>query len=206
MTSDVWSKLELGYHIPKKNPNDPSNITPTPRDDWRGRKRERTKSPSPPQGPAAPSGLRSNVPQRNANFDQPPRLFPPRNQQRAMLPAGWHQSQDERGKPYYYDASGRTQWDVPTAPAAEPPPPPPKALLHQENLQRIIDECTKEQPVKPKSTPGATSASVDEKKAWESWNSVRKQQEYDCRVIKPLVQAIQRQVQRQIAYGGGKAA
>jgi len=123
-----------------------------------------------------------------------------------MLPAGWHQSQDERGKPYYYDASGRTQWDVPTAPAAEPPPPPPKALLHQENLQRIIDECTKEQPVKPKSTPGATSASVDEKKAWESWNSVRKQQEYDCRVIKPLVQAIQRQVQRQIAYGGGKAA
>jgi len=195
---DVWSKLELGYRIPKKTPNDPSNITPTPCDDWRKRKRERTKSPSPPHG-SAPFGPRSNVPHRYANFCRSPRLFPPRNQQRAMLPAGWHQSQDERGKPYYYDASGRTQWDVPTAPAAEPPPPPPKALLHQGNLQRIIDECTKGQPVKPKSksTLGATpqtsaeaSASVDKKKAWESWNSVTKQ-EYDCLVIKPLVQAIQ---------------
>lgn len=191
---DIWSKLELGYRIPKKNPNDRNNTSTPTLDDWRGRKRERTKSrsPSPPQGPAAPSGPRSNIPQRQNFYRPPPRPFPRNNQPRQpALPAGWHQSKDERGKVYYYDTSGRTQWEFPTAPAAEPPPPPPKALTHQDNLQRIIDSLKERPSATPPQKAVETPTLSEKEKAWEALNSGEKQQKYDHKVIRPLVEEVQ---------------
>lgn len=198
---DIWSKLELGYRIPKRNPNDMNSANQTPREDWRDRdrKRARTKSrsPSPPQGPAAPSGPRSNIPQRNTNFYRPRPAFPPRPPQRAQLPAGWHESRDERGKSYYYNARGQVQWELPTVAVAEPPPPP-KPLTDQENLQRIIDECTKERTPQAKPSPittpqprAETSGSTEKSREWELWPEAKRQKAYDVNAIRPLVKYVE---------------
>ena len=198
---DIWGKLELGYRIPKRNPNDVNSANQTPREDWRDRDRKRAKtksrSPSPPQGPAAPSGPRSNIPQRNANFYRPRPTFPPRPPQRAPLPAGWHESRDERGKPYYYNARGQVQWEMPTVAVAEPPPPP-KPLTDQENLQRIIDECTKERTPQTKQSPVATpqpkadtSGPTEKNREWELWPEAKRQKAYDVNAIRPLVKYVE---------------
>jgi [histone H3]-lysine36 N-trimethyltransferase len=117
-----WSSLETGFRIgrKKRDPNAPqeANIYSQRRRSRSPVKREKSKSP--PRGPAAPTGPRSNIPQRN-NAYRPPksRSRPPPN-----LPAGWFAAQSPDGRPYYYNNNGTTTWEIPTAPAIQPPPPP----------------------------------------------------------------------------------
>jgi [histone H3]-lysine36 N-trimethyltransferase len=178
---DEWSKLEVAYRIPRKKRDPAETSTPTKPEpnryerreaaQERKRSRSRTRSRSPPRGPSAssaPSGPRSNLPQRN-NFYPRPRP-PPFN----PLPRGWFQAIAD-GKTYYYSSDGKTQWTRPTAAAAQPPPPP-KAPSNQDVLKSIIDNIVtakeKEREAK-NATPDTPQAVVKEKKdkKTEKWRS-----------------------------------
>lgn len=162
-----WSTLEVAYRIPrKKREAVTASTTATPdksnrfarRDSREERKarsksrsRSRSKSIDAPRGPAAPSGPRSNFPQRNPDFYAGPRpAFRPRPFN--SLPPGWFPATDENGRTYYYDASGKTTWQRPTL-AAAPPPPPPKPTSTNKALEDIINEITSAKANTPKDKP-----------------------------------------------------
>ncbi len=161
-----WSSLEVAYRIPrKKREAVTASTTATPeksnrfgrrdsREDRKARSksgsrsRSRSRSIDAPKGPAAPSGPRSNFPQRNPEFYGGPR--PPfRPRLFGGLPPGWFPATDEKGRTYYYDASGKTTWQRPTMPAA-PPPPPPKPTSTNKALEDIINEITSAKANTPK--------------------------------------------------------
>src|SRR6201996_9477106 len=143
---ESWSKLEVAYRIPRMK-RDP-NATTTDRridrydrrDGERRRSTSRTKSKSPDRI-QAPTGPRSNAPQRAGQFHQgprgPPRFRPPPPNGR--LPPGWYEASAANGAVYYYNDAGNTTWQRPTVPAVgAPPPPPPKAISDQQMLQDLI--------------------------------------------------------------------
>ena len=174
-----WSTLEVAYRIPRKKrevPNAANTSTPEKpnhfgrrdssregrkaRSKSRSKSRSRSRSPlDAPRGPAAPSGPRSNFPQRGPGFYIGPRpAFRPRP---FALPQGWFAALDENGRTYYYDSSGKTTWERPTTPAL-PPPPPPKPTSTNKALEDIINSITNEKNNTPKektisSTPKAAS-------------------------------------------------
>lgn len=167
-----WSTLEVAYRIPRKKREAlTASATATPdkanrfgrRDSREERKarsksrsRSRSKSIDAPRGPAAPSGPRSNFPQRNPDFYAGPR--PPfRPRPFNALPPGWFPATDENGRTYYYDASGKTTWQRPTL-AATPPPPPPKPTSTNKALEDIINEITSAKANTPKEKPLPSSA------------------------------------------------
>ena len=196
---DVWSKLEMGYRIPrvKRDPTDGNAGTPVRTDtidfdDRRGRQAKRgrseSKSPSPRRiAPTAPSGPRNNVPQRQAPFRP---NFAARPPPRTTLPAGWTEFTDKSsGKSYFHSADGRTVWEKPTHPAGTPPPPP-KPVSERERLQQIIDECstmntnvspavTPQQPVEKSDKPDKATGE------WGTW-STEKQKKFYKNLIAPL--------------------
>jgi [histone H3]-lysine36 N-trimethyltransferase len=168
---EEWSKLEVAYRIPRKK-FDPSAVSVFERRNT-DRPEEVTKSPSTPVL-VAPTGPRSNMPQRNLNFI-PSR--PPIRRPFNTLPAGWFTAMDEKGNPYYYSKSGQTTWIKPTFPAPEPPPPPkapPKSVQTAKALQDIIDSITKPDPSSQTPThPTPTADSTPkEKKHSEKWRSL----------------------------------
>jgi histone-lysine N-methyltransferase SETD2 len=149
----AWSKLEIGYRIPRLK-RDPNAGTPVRTENHferreRGRERSRSRSKSPstiaPKGPSAaniPSGPRVlNAPRGPAGFFVPPRpIMRPRPFN--PLPQGWFQATAENGSTYFYNSSGITQWQRPTQPADAPPPPPNKARNETQLLQDIIASIT----------------------------------------------------------------
>jgi len=172
-----WSKLEVAYRIPRKK-FDPSAVPVFERRNTERPAEEVTKSPSTPVI-VAPTGPRSNLPQRNLNFI-PAR--PPIRRPFNALPAGWFTATDEKGNPYYYSKSGQTTWIKPTFPALEPPPPPkapPKSVQTAKALQDIIDSITKPDPnsqTPTQSTPAAEST-PQEKKSGEKWRSMSQEKQ-----------------------------
>lgn len=199
----IWSQLEVGYRIPrmKRDPNALPAAEPKERFERRevtrqrsrSRSRSRSKSLDAPRGPAAPSGPRSNMPQRNANFYQgprPPFRRPPFN----PLPAGWFAAQSN-GQTYYYSASGQTTWQRPTIPAAQPPPPP-KVMTHEQKLQEIIKSITQNATPKDKisasATPQPTSekprkAKKDGQEKWRSYSEEKQKKLYENTVRRILM-------------------
>lgn len=182
----IWSKLEMGYRIPrvKRDPNAAAANTvnrferrEAARERSKSRSRSRSKSP-----PNAPSGPRSNVPSRNANF-RPYRRPPPFN----PLPPGWFAAV-ANGKTYYYSASGQTTWQRPTVPAAQPPPPP-KEKSHEQKLQDIIRSITQNASANEKSSASvtpqpATGGPKKEKKKegrekWRSYSEEKQKKVYE---------------------------
>ncbi|KAI9645961.1 histone methyltransferase set2 [Ciborinia camelliae] len=167
---EEWSKLEFAYRIPRRAPTLIAQVF-----DRRPEQVEKvTQSPSP--AIVAPTGPRSVIPQRNANF-MPNRPIPRRNNFN-VLPPGWFTAMDQNGNAYYYSKTGQTTWERPFMPAgAVPPPPPPKAapksVQTQKALQDIIDSITKE----PSTTPALSSHSAEgtpkeRKKPVEKWRSL----------------------------------
>ena len=138
---EEWSGLETAFRISrrKRDPNAPQELNV-----YSQRRRSRSPTPvrekpkSPPRGPAAPTGPRSNIPQRNSAY---------RGQvNRAILPSGWHIAHLPNGSSYYYSNAGVTTWDKPTAPATQPPPPPkPKAETQNKDLDDIIRKIEMEE-------------------------------------------------------------
>ena len=167
-----WSKLEVGYRIPRMKrevgagtPNKPISNR-FGRRDSRDRKarsispespkpRSRSRSIDAPRGPSAPSGPRSAFPQRGAgHFGGPRPPFRPRPFN--ALPSGWFMAQDQNNRTYYYDATGKTTWERPTQPAA-PPPPPPKPASTEKALEDIINAITNAKANESKERAAATS-------------------------------------------------
>ena len=160
-----WSTLETAYRIPRMK-RDPNSIVERhnqferreavrekPRSKSRSKSRSRSRSLDAPKGPAAPTGPRSSIPQRNGAFfgGRPPFRSPrPFN----GLPSGWFTA-ISNGSTYYYSANGETTWTRPTR-AATQPPPPPKPISTNKALDDIINEITN---AKAK-TPDKISASA----------------------------------------------
>ncbi|KAH6636248.1 methyltransferase-like protein [Chaetomium tenue] len=168
---DEWSKLETAYRIPRKKHD---HAGPIPGNSFEEERRNKDREePAKPTDPFAniviPTGPRSTIPQRNANFftgQQRPRK-PPTN-----LPAGWFVNTDKTGRYYFYDATGKTQWQRPLTPAIETPKVSAKAQQDQKALQSIIDSLTKEPT--PRHSAGhtpqrsTTPATEPKKDKWRS--------------------------------------
>ena len=189
---ESWSKLEIGYRIPrmKRDPNaalDRRTERVDRRDGERRRSRSRTRSKS-PERMQAPTGPRSNAPQRASSYFQgprpPPRFRPPPPS--GPLPSGWFEATAANGSVYYYNNSGNTTWQRPTIPAAgAPPPPPPKAVSDQQMLQDLIKNivATKKEPVKQASatpTPAETPKKERKEDKWRSLPEDKQKKMYEA--------------------------
>jgi len=196
---DEWSKLETAYRIPRKKldpaaPQPQANNSFEQRRGGQGRDEEpataaaaantannnnnNNKPASPFSNVVIPKGPRSNIPQRNANYfnAQRPRRPPgaPNHHGGPGLPAGWYTATDNRGQTYYYNKSGVTTWQRPTAPADKTATPkgPSKAQQDKNAVQEIINSLTRETPRPSAShTPqGSSTPAQDPKK--EKWRSL----------------------------------
>ena len=167
-----WSTLEVAYRIPRMK-RDPNMTAASNKPDRFGRRqsereerkrrsrsrsasrsRSRSRSIEAPRGPAAPSGPRTNAPQRNPNFfpsSKPPFRARPFN----SLPSGWFTAMSE-GRTYYYSATGQTTWTLPTTPALQPPPPP-KPVSSTKVLEDIINDITSAQANNTRIRPSAST-------------------------------------------------
>lgn len=167
-----WSKLETAYRIPRKKV-DPNAPAANSFEERRNMDREEdAPKPDPFANIVIPKGPRSNVPQRNASFFNGPRA--PRKPPTHNLPAGWFIATDKSGAYYYYNKSGMTTWQRPTAPANEGPKGPSKAQENQKALQDIIDRLTKEPTPKPSAsqTPQQQVTTPVQEPKKEKWRSL----------------------------------
>jgi hypothetical protein len=178
---EEWSKLEVGYRIPRKNRN-AQGLLPTaqPVNSFEERRGTRPEEPLARVVPIAlpdnvPKGPRSSVPQRNVNFFNPQRHRRPPDA--ATLPAGWFIATDKTGSWYYYTKGGATQWQKPTTPAPEASHnTSSKAMKQQKTLQDIIDSLTKPESAgalrrSASQTPQHVSTPANEPKK-EKWRSL----------------------------------
>ena len=191
---EEWGRLEVAYRIPRKK-FDPSAAPMFERRHMEvSQPAKETASPT----IVAPTGPRSAMPQRSANFISS-RPIPRRNF--STLPTGWFVATDKSGNPYYYSKSGQTTWQRPYLPAPEPPPPPkmpPKSVQSAKALQDIIDSITKPDPssqTPSRSAPQtATSTPSKEKKnSNEKWRSLSQEKQmklYENTVSQPPLSII----------------
>ncbi|KAK9795742.1 hypothetical protein SCARD494_04713 [Seiridium cardinale] len=167
---EVWSKLEVGYRIPRKARN--AQVAAAPTNSFEERRGLRPEEPQNKVAPIAlpdnvPRGPRSSVPQRNLNLVHQQRHRRPPDA--SSLPAGWFIAHDNNGKYYFYTKGGTVQWHKPTAPAPEALQlAPSKALQEQKTLQDIIDSVSKTKSATQ--TPQQISTPVQEPKK-EKWRS-----------------------------------
>jgi len=192
---DVWSQLETGYRIPRVKRDRTAVPVRTERFERRETKTERPRSRSrsgsvdAPKGPSAPSGPRSNLPQRAFPGPRPPFRRPFRDQD--ALPEGWFMT-FSNGNPYYYSATGETTWQRPTAPPLAPPPPPPRPTqTHEQKLNDIIQSITSKAAATPRTempasgtpqAPGSAKASKDKKPSWIEWSEDKQKKVYEGQV------------------------
>ncbi|KAK0919789.1 histone methyltransferase set2 [Friedmanniomyces endolithicus] len=179
---DGWSKLEVGYRIPrmKRDPNAIASTRKVERPDRRDGERRRSRSRSRTKSPeriAAPTGPRGNVPSRGPGFfagqRPPPRFRPPPPP--GALPPGWFEAIANNGTTYFYNAAGTTTWQKPTMPATNaPPPPPPKAVSDQQMLQDLIKNIvsTRTDPVRQPLTTNAPVETPKKERKEDKWRSL----------------------------------
>jgi histone-lysine N-methyltransferase SETD2 len=182
--SEAYSQLELAYRIPRKKKDDTSTPTKTEsnlferREGGQQRKRSRSRSKTPPRGPSAvsvPSGPRA---QRTGGFGSRPLPFP---RAPPPLPRGWFAAQD-KGRLYYYSASGQTTWTRPTQPADQPPPPP-KQPSGQDVLKSIIDNIVTAKDKEPNPVAPVDDGDREKKEKkdakWKSYDEEKQKKVYE---------------------------
>ena len=198
---EAWSKLEVGYRIPrvKRDPNAAPLDRKVDRTDRRDAERRRTRSRSRTKSPEriqAPTGPRSNAPQRAAYQGgprPPPRFRPPPPS--GSLPPGWFEATAPNGSVYYYDQAGTTSWQRPAMPAhPAPPPPPPKALTDKQILDDLIKNIvsTKQETAKQASvaaTPTDTPKKDKKEEKWRSWDEDKQRKAYSS-ALAPHIQHV----------------
>jgi [histone H3]-lysine36 N-trimethyltransferase len=179
--SATYSKLELAYRIPRRK-QDKDDATPVKiessvynRRETLQRRRSRSRSKSPPKGPAsmnAPTGPR--LTQRGGFAPRPfPRPPPP-----APLPRGWHAAVNN-GRTYYYTDKGVTQWTRPTQPAeVTTGPTPTREPSHQDVLKGILDGMTKSKK-EDTSTPEEPPKKGKKEEKWKSYDEEKKMKLYE---------------------------
>ncbi len=182
---EAWGQLTIGYRIPrmKRDPNAPSerkNERPGRREENRRRSRSRSRSKS-PERLQAPTGPRSNAPQRAAFRPPPPRFRAPPPS--GALPDGWFEA-TSGATVYYYNNNGATTWTRPTMPATPaPPPPPPKAVTDQQILSDLIASIVaKKETAKASSetpTPAETPKKERKEDKWRSWPEEKQRRTYE---------------------------
>ncbi|KAF2640743.1 hypothetical protein P280DRAFT_326288 [Massarina eburnea CBS 473.64] len=197
---EAWSKLEMGYRIPRMK-RDANSGTPVRtvyqferRERGRERSRSRSKSPDtsvPTGAPSAPRGF--NVPKGPAGFVPAPRP-PPRRPHFKPLPPGWFEAKDTAGKIYYYTEAGTTTWSKPTVPA---PPAPSKAKSHAQILQDMITNITantnsaRNDATSASTTPQAKDDDlVDKKSKNEKWRDLpqdKLEKVYEGNIVKHVL-------------------
>jgi hypothetical protein len=179
---DIWSHLEVGYRIPRMK-RDPNAVKAERMDRREPRARSRSRSKSPPV--AAPSGPRSHMSRGNAHFyggSRPPFRRPV--PAFAALPPGWFSATAE-GRLYYYNTAGQTTWTRPSEPTAAPAlvQPMVKEMSHEEKLQQIINNITKNNTPQDRSpaveTPPSLSKEDVKKAKWASLSEEKKQKIYE---------------------------
>lgn len=172
---DEWSKLETAYRIPRKK------FDPNAQPMFERRESAKEEAPASTQSPAptavAPTGPRSQIPQRQKPFFGTPRPQAVRRPFGNALPSGWFTAVDQNGNTYYYTKSGQTTWQRPNIPAVEQPQAPkgpPKAIANQKALQDIIDSLTKGDAVStaPSSATSQTAEPVKKEKKEDKWKSL----------------------------------
>lgn len=202
-----WSKLQMGYRIPrvKRDPNAPPADRRTDRPERRARERTRSRSRSKsveaPKGPAAPSGPRNNMPNRGGMFFQgrPRQPYRPPINPATGLPPGWFEATDANGATYYYNASGATTWQRPTLPAMAPPPPPPKVLSDKQILDNLINSIVSNKGAATPAPAASASATPIEdfkkdkkEEKWRSWPVEKQKKLYENTVRRFLCEKLQR--------------
>ncbi|ETN36871.1 uncharacterized protein HMPREF1541_07858 [Cyphellophora europaea CBS 101466] len=180
--AETYASLELAYRIPRRKIEKSETSTPIKteasvydrREASSQRRRSRSRSKSPPRGPAAlnaPTGPRSSVRPTFPIARPFPRPPPP-------LPRGWHAAVDG-GRTYYYTDKGVTQWKRPTQPV-DLPPPPPREPSHQDVLKGILANIvdTKKDDAK---TPESEQPKKEKKKEekWKSYDEEKKMKLYE---------------------------
>lgn len=174
---EVWTKLEIGYRIPRVK-RDPNATIPDRKIDRRDNDRRRSRSRSRTRSPErvhAPTGPRGNAAPRKVHPGPrpPPRFRPPPPS--GPLPAGWFEAVAANGSTYYYNQAGNTSWQRPTIPAAPaPPPPPPKAISDQQMLQDLIKNivAAKKEPAKLQSETATPTDTPKREKREDKWRSL----------------------------------
>lgn len=191
---DAWSKLEVGYRIPrmKRDPNGADRkIERVERRDVerrRTRSRSREKSPDRPHAPTGPRGNAGPRPRPPPRFRPPP----PVN----SLPPGWFEATAANGSIYYYNQAGTTTWQRPTAAATQaPPPPPPKAVTDQQMLQDLIKNIVEAKREAPKPQPAAAISPQTAKKQrkeekWRSYPEEKKKKLYETTIQPHLMHVV----------------
>ncbi|KIW48204.1 uncharacterized protein PV06_00817 [Exophiala oligosperma] len=203
---DAWSKLELGYRIPRKKKNEDASSAQVKtesytaferRESAQQRKRSESRSPSPrsPPPPRGPSNNNTNNTSSSSSVPSGPRSLqrpgqfgsrhggggPPFNRGPPALPRGWFAAQDS-GRTYYYSATGQTTWVRPTAPADQPPSQP-KQPSEQDVLRSIIDNIvtSREKETKTTATPETPEPATKVKKEerWKSYNEEKQMKLYE---------------------------
>ncbi|KAJ4304154.1 histone methyltransferase set2 [Collariella sp. IMI 366227] len=166
---DEWAKLETAYRIPRKKHNHAAPATTNSFEEERRNKdrEEPAKQADPFANVVIPTGPRSSIPQRNANFFNPQRQRKPPT----SLPTGWSVATDKTGRYYFYDVNGKVQWQRPTVPAVETPKAAAKAQQNQKALQDIIDSIDKEPTPRHSATPQRSTTPMAEPKK-EKWRSL----------------------------------
>jgi len=190
---EEWSKLEVGYRIPRVN-RDPNAAVPNatvPRNEWARREVRETKSRS--KSPVAPTGPKSHIPQKghvpqraNGHFG-PGRPRAPKPRMRP-LPEGWFPAY-EKGRVYYYSRTGFVTWDRPVEPAIEANPLAVQ-MSHEEKLRQIIKNITnsantpKDSPAN--STPKGNKDTPEPKKEekWRSYSEEKQKKIYENTVMR----------------------
>lgn len=179
--AEVYSKLELAYRIPRKKVEKDDASTPVKtessifgrREAAPQRRRSKSRSKSPPRGPAsmsAPTGPKSVV-RPNFPIARPFARPPP------PLPRGWHTAMDS-GRTYYYTDKGVTQWKRPTQPA-DAPPAPPREPSHQDVLKGILANIVETKKPEEK-TPEAEPVRKEKKEEkWKSYDDDKKMKLYE---------------------------
>lgn len=186
--AEAYSKLELAYRIPRRKETQ-DNSTPVKtepsvydrREAAVQRRRSKSRSKSPPRGPAsmaaAPTGPKSTRP-----------VFQPRPFPRAPpppLPRGWKLAYAQ-GRPYYYTEKGVTTWQRPTQPA-DIPPPPPREPSSQDVLKGILEGINKKREEAAKTPPAADQPKEKKKKEekWKTFDEDKKMKLYENTVSGP---------------------
>ncbi|CAI6333867.1 unnamed protein product [Periconia digitata] len=203
---EAWSKLEMGYRIPRMK-RDPNAATPLRtiyqferRERGRERSKSRSKSPDTGAPTGAPSGPRgfNNVPKGPAGFVPTPRPPPRPRQIFRPLPTGWYEAKDANGKQYYYNDSGATTWQRPTN--QTPPPTSSKAKSHQQVLQDMISSITanssRSNPASASTTPQAAAEEPkDHKSKSEKWRDLpqeKLEKLYEGNIVKHVLSVTSR--------------
>lgn len=187
---EEWSKLETAYRIPRKK-HDPT--APIITNSFEERRNANHEEPSRnvklPANVVIPTGPRSNIPQRNANFfsGQRPRKLP------TNLPDGWFVTTDKTGRYYFYDVNGKTQWQRPTTSAVDTPKASAKAQQGQKAVQDIIDSLTKDLTPRHSTTHtpqrSATPTTEPKKEKWKSLSKDKQMKIYE-NTVSPLFHSI----------------